>query len=188
MVLEQEVKNTLSSNPFASPHCFHHTRDPCRRLVSHEKIWALCGHCALHASVLFAHFPLFSAGLSAQADGQLLVKSLLRGGQLSRKVQPLDRLVSVQSQNVEQLPLSQVPLLLFSLFFSCLVSLAGVCNAQQAAESTGTHSGCWGGGKRYFSRICSQRFVGKIQSAFCHHCHTHQLRAPGCAGRHLVQW
>ena len=32
----------------------------------------------------------------------------MRGGQLSRKVQPLDRLVSVQSQNVEQISLSQV--------------------------------------------------------------------------------
>jgi len=37
-----------------------------------------------------------------------VVKSLLRGGQLSRTVHPLDRLVSVQSRNVEQLPLSQV--------------------------------------------------------------------------------
>ena len=37
-----------------------------------------------------------------------MVKSLLRGGQLSRNVQPLDRLVSVQAQNVEQMPLSRV--------------------------------------------------------------------------------
>jgi hypothetical protein len=37
-----------------------------------------------------------------------VVKSLLRGGQLCRTVYPLDRLVSVQSRNVEQLPLSQV--------------------------------------------------------------------------------
>ena len=37
-----------------------------------------------------------------------MVKSLLRGGQLSRSVHPLDRLVSVQSQNVEQMPLSRV--------------------------------------------------------------------------------
>ena len=43
-----------------------------------------------------------------QVDGQLVVKSLLRGGQLSRSVQPLDRLISVMSQNVEQMPLSRV--------------------------------------------------------------------------------
>lgn len=87
--------------------------------------------CATPRIAPFFAVSVFSDELSVQADGQLVVKSLLRGGQLSRRVHPLDRLVSIQSQNVEQLPLSQVPFLLFLLSCS-LLSLARVCNTQQA--------------------------------------------------------
>jgi len=64
--------------------------------------------CCAPTALLCADARLTLRRAACQADGRLVVKSLLRGGQLCRTVYPLDRLVSVQSRNVEQLPLSQV--------------------------------------------------------------------------------